>query len=141
MIIRWIPLLLILTTCSGVSLAEDADAVAPAQTAQQAALTWLAMVDAERYDDSWDASAPLFQAQVEKVQWGRMAAKARQPLGAKLSREMVVAEYRGELPNAPDADYVIFNFSTEFADGKTWVETVTMMRVADRWRGLGYFIK
>jgi hypothetical protein len=47
-----------------------------------------------------------------------------------------------ELPGAPDGDYAVIQFSTEFAHKRTARETVTPMRDADgEWRVSGYFIR
>ena len=47
-----------------------------------------------------------------------------------------------ELPGAPDGEYVVFQFDTQFERKRAAVETVTPMRDPDgSWRVSGYFIR
>jgi hypothetical protein len=47
-----------------------------------------------------------------------------------------------ELPGAPDGEYVVFQFDTQFEHKRAAVETVTPMRDPDgSWRVSGYFIR
>ncbi len=118
-----------------------ASAHAEPATAKAAITAWLKDLDAERYVASWDAAAPMFKAQVTQKQWEKMAAKARQPLGALVSRELTAAEYKSALPGAPAADYVIFVFTADYTERSGTTETVTAMLVGGTWRGVGYFIR
>jgi hypothetical protein len=45
------------------------------------------------------------------------------------------------LPGAPDGDYDIVRFNTEFANKHGAVETVVLTREAGGWKVDGYFIK
>lgn len=125
---------LLIFVCAGLAQADQ-------PTAKAAMTAWLKDLDAEQYADSWEAAAPMFQAQVSREQWQQMAAKARQPLGALVSRELTAAEYKSALPGAPPADYVIFVFTADYAERSGTTETVTAMLVDGAWRGVGYFIR
>ena len=47
-----------------------------------------------------------------------------------------------ELPGAPDGEYVVFQFDTQFERKRAAVETVTPMCDPDgSWRVSGYFIR
>ena len=70
-----------------------------------------------------------------------MAKKARQPLGDFSSRELIGAMYRSELPGAPTADYVVFQYKSEFKNKADAIETVTPMLVDGRWQVSGYFVR
>ena len=48
--------------------------------------SWLAVVDAERYDESWERACAVFKGVVPKDQWVRQIAGVRGPLGSVLSR-------------------------------------------------------
>jgi hypothetical protein len=66
----------------------------------------------------------------------------RQPLGDVVSRELTSTEHTTTLPGAPDGEYVVIQFATEFENKASAVETVTPMMDPDgSWRVSGYFIK
>jgi len=103
---------------------------------------WLAVVDAERYDDSWEQACTLFRGAVSKDQWVRQAAGVRGPLGPVLSREVASAEYTTKLPGAPDGEYVVIQYRTKFQNKAGAIETVTPMRDQDGvYRVSGYYIR
>jgi hypothetical protein len=119
--------------------AADNDAVSKAQNAAKA---WLALVDAEKYGQSWDEAALLFRSAVMKAEWERAAKATRAPLGALKSRTLKSANYTRSLPGAPDGEYVVIQFDTQFANKASAVETVTPMRDQDgAWRVSGYYIR
>ncbi len=137
---------LFLFGCGG----EDADNLRadPAQVAESvddaksAALEWLELVDDGDYGDSWDEAAEFFRGAVEKDQWERQLEGVRAPLGDVESREVMSATRRTSLPGAPDGEYVVIQYRTEFENKSSAVETVTPMRDADgEFRVSGYFIR
>ena len=110
--------------------------------AKAAALAWLAVVDAGHYAQSWDQGAVLFQEGVPKAQWESAVESARLPLGAVKSRQLTSATFARSLPGAPDGEYVVILFETDFQSRAAAVETVTPMREKDgSWKVSGYFIK
>lgn len=114
----------------------------PEQVAQQAAESWLGLVDAGKYAESWDEAAQLFKAAVTKDQWQSALEKVRTPLGKGLSRTLSSATYTKTLPNAPEGEYVVIKYDTAFEHKQGAVETVVPMMDKDgKWRVSGYFIK
>ena len=110
--------------------------------AERAARDWLAKADAADAAGTWAAAASLFQRAIPETQWARSLSVAREPLGPVVSRTLRDAKPATELPGAPDGEYVVFQFDTQFEHKRAAVETVTPMRDADgRWRVSGYFIR
>ena len=104
--------------------------------------SWLALVDRQKYGESWDAAAKLFQDNVARDTWKDALGAARGPLGKPVARSVKSAETRTSLPGAPDGKYVIIQFDTSFEHKKSAVETVTPMQEEDgSWKVSGYFIK
>ena len=104
--------------------------------------SWLAVVDAERYDESWERACAFFKGVVPKDQWVRQIAGVRGPLGSVLSRELASAEYSTKLPGAPDGEYVVIQYRTKFENKASAIETVTPMRDPDGvYRVSGYYIR
>ena len=103
---------------------------------------WLAVIDAEQYDDSWNQACTFFRGVVPKDQWVLQIAGVRGPLGSVLSREVASAEYTTKLPGAPDGEYVVIQYRTKFQNKADAVETVTPMRDPDGvYRVSGYYIR
>lgn len=110
--------------------------------AVQATKTWLALVDAGAYGQSWEEAAAYFKDAVKKTQWNQSATGVRKPLGAVVSRSLKSATYVTSLPGAPDGKYVVIQFSSSFKNKATATETVTPMLDKDgQWRVSGYYIK
>lgn len=104
--------------------------------------SWLAVVDAERYDESWERACAFFKGVVPKDQWVTQVTGVRGPLGSVLSREVASAEYTAKLPGAPDGEYVVIQYQTTFENKASAIETVTPMRDPDGvYRVSGYYIR
>ncbi len=124
---------------SGAALSQDA---ASGNLAKAAASNWLALTDAGSYGASWDKAAPAFQSAINKPGWEQALRNVRMPLGAVKARRLTKAEFTHSLPGAPDGDYFVLQFATQFENKAAAVETVTPMKAADgSWRVSGYFIK
>jgi hypothetical protein len=118
--------------------ALDQDEIAAAKNAE----AWLVLVDQQKYGESWDAAARLFQDTVARDMWKDALGAVRGPLGKIVSRRVKSAESRTSLPGAPDGKYVIIQYDTTFENKKNSVETITPMQEADgSWKVTGYFIK
>jgi Protein of unknown function (DUF4019) len=112
------------------------------QLAQQAAESWLALVDSGKYADTWQEAAQMFKAAVSKEKWQSMVGSVRDPLGKNTSRKLRSAKYTTSLPGAPDGQYVVIQYDTSFEHKQSAVETVTPMLDKDgKWRVSGYYIK
>lgn len=110
--------------------------------AQASAESWLALVDTQRYADSWEAAGAFFKTAVTSEKWQQAVRAARQPLGALKSRSLKSATATRTLPGAPDGDYVVLQFDASLEHKGAAVETVTVARQADgKWRVVGYFVR
>ncbi len=133
------------TTCLLLTLTLTAFAAGASEqktrAADQAAGKWLALVDARDYDESWRRAASLFKLQVNIEQWRSAVAAARKPLGSMISRKLIAANYLTSLPGAPDGEYVVLQYRSEFEHKKSAIETVTPMLDNGSWRVSGYYIR
>lgn len=110
--------------------------------AERVARDWLALVDAGNAAGSWADAASLFRGAVSEDQWAHALTAARGPLGAVRARSLHAAHPATELPGAPDGQYVVFEFHTQFERKRAAVETVSPMRDNDgRWRVSGYYVR
>jgi Protein of unknown function (DUF4019) len=119
--------------------AQDSDKVARAEAA---ALAWLALTDAGDFAQSWDKAASSFEASVSKPEWISAVANVRPPLGKLISRKVKSAKYSRSLPGAPDGDYVVIQYDSQFEHKAAAVETIVPSMDKDgSWKVSGYFIK
>ncbi len=137
---RYMPIIGMIVAAS----AGDAGSPTPeaAETAAiESAQSWLKMIDAGNYAESWNEAAESFRAAVKKDQWPQMLTSVRKPLGKVGSRKVLAKNYTESLPNAPKGKYVVIQFETAFENKKA-VETVTATLEKDgKWRMSGYYIK
>lgn len=119
-----------------------ADEAKKKSLAISSAEAWLRLADEGRYADSWKAASQYFRAAVQQDQWEAAMQGVRRPLGAAVSRTLGSSHYATSLPGAPDGEYVVIQYTTEFKNKKAAVETITPMLDADgEWRVSGYYIK
>ena len=109
--------------------------------ATDAALAWLALIDQEKYAESWEQSAVPFKKGITAESWAATVKSVRGPMGKLESRELSNRDFMTELPGAPKGEYVIIQFKSRFKNKKNAVETITPMLEDGKWKVSGYFIK
>lgn len=127
----------------GVVIALTAMAASDAEmAAAKSADAWLAVVDAGKYAESWDAASATFQKGVTKDAWVKAVSTVRGQVGKIESRKFSVAQALKDPPNAPPGDYIILQYISNFSNKNGATETVVMSLDSDkRWRTSGYFVK
>lgn len=120
--------------------------ISPSESASRpeglsSALDWITLLDQQRWKDSWDKAAALFQAGVSASQWASKAQFIRQSLGAASARNFKGATEASSLPGAPAGQYEIIQFQTNFAHKANAIETVVLAHDATGWKVAGYFIR
>jgi hypothetical protein len=111
------------------------------KAALASATAWLALADGGKYPETWDQAAGYFRNALSKDQWVASLERGRTPLGKVVARKLKSKMYTRTLPGAPDGEYVVIMYDTEFENKRSAVETVTPMLDKDgKWRVAGYFI-
>jgi hypothetical protein len=129
---------LLCLTCPG----AFGDTLPAVPAASHTAQSWLKLVDAGQYRQSYKDASSYFQSRISERKWVAKVKPVRAPLGALVSRNLHAAQYTTTLPGAPDGKYVVMQFDTSFQHKKSAVETVTAMMEPDgQWRVCGYFIR
>lgn len=135
-------LALLLLACMLLATPARAEDTTSTTKAQSAADAWLSVTDSADYAQSWEKTAGLFQSAVTQSKWKADLEKVRLPLGKVKSRKLESADLTRVLPNAPDGEYVVMQYRSQFERHSNIVETVTSMREADgSWKIVGYYIK
>ncbi len=119
--------------------AQDAKDVAQARAAAE---HWLALADKGQHGVAWSEAAESLQKAVGKPEWEQALQSARTQLGGLKRRTLKSATYTKKLPGAPEGEYVVIVYSSEFAGKADAVETVTPARAGDgSWKVSGYFVR
>jgi len=109
--------------------------------AKTAGLTWLKLVDAGKYADSWREASTFLKGMVTEQKWADALNQSREPLGLVNKREFKSTDFTHDVPRAPKGDYWVIQFLTDF-DGNNAIEIVTVMFDKDgKWHVSGYAIK
>ncbi|MCE9677768.1 DUF4019 domain-containing protein [Shewanella sp. AS1] len=128
-------LILILSLCfSPLLFAQD-------DSASSTAKAWLELVDAGNYSESWQQTDDFFKEQVSVSKWDETLAAVRPPFGKMISRTELNQQNHAALPGAPDGEYLIIQFQTEFENKQAAVETLTLSKASGDWLPVGYFIQ
>ena len=138
--LRIVSIVLIVLVFATLAVAQDN--TAKIKAAEAASEAWLKFVDSGDYSQSWVEASSLFKSHVTEKEWEQKVLAARSPLGALFDRKLKAAQYKTELPGAPDGQYVVIQYDSSFANKKSAVETVTPTLDKDgQWRVSGYYIK
>jgi hypothetical protein len=112
------------------------------KSAARAAETWLAVVDAGRYGESWDQASDAFRKAITREKWVEAVTSVRNQVGRFESRTTALTQPIKDPPNAPPGHYIILEYTSNFANKNAATETVVMALDHDkRWRTSGYFVK
>lgn len=98
---------------------------------------WLALVDAYKWLDSWNATGQSFKELNTSETWASTAKGIQPALGAVLSR---TASSQEAVP-APPAGYEMVKFRTSFENKPDATETLTLVREDASWKVVGYWIE
>ena len=121
----------------------------PIQTGGEVAATaaadvWLGLLDDGQYDRTYETAAKILQNLVGKQNFVDLLNKKRTPLGKLVSRKMQSATASHNLQGAPEGQYVVIQYNTEFEHKKVAAETVTVAldtAGGGQWRVSGYYVR
>jgi hypothetical protein len=108
--------------------------------AANAGQKWLSLLDAEKYEESWKQAGSMFRDEVKQEQWVAALERSRQPLGAPVSRTAARVDFTKTLRGAPDGDYAIIHFTTEFKNKTSITERLTLVKEDGKWQAAAYAI-
>jgi Protein of unknown function (DUF4019) len=109
--------------------------------AQRQAMGFLGYLDDGRFADSYAYTGMLLRAQADRELFTSQIQKARAGTGALQARELIDASYSTSVEGAPEGQYVILHYHSNFAGRPDTVETITLAMAKGYWRVDGYYIK
>lgn len=121
-------------------LSEKPDAE-KAAAATAAAEEFLALIDAEQYDKSWEAASTPLKNKVAQEKWREHLSKARAQVGPLVARQQEKAIYSTSAQDQPDGEYIVLTYESSFKNIEGVTETITVMLDGASWKVGGYFIQ
>jgi hypothetical protein len=112
----------------------------PEDEAAAAGEKWLVLLDNHKYEDSWKQAGSMFRGEVTQEQWVGSLEKFREPLGASVTRKATRVNFAKTLRAAPDGDYAIIHYTTDFTNKSTVTERLTLVKEDGRWQAAAYAI-
>ncbi len=106
-----------------------------------AAMEWLALVDDQNWSESWRRAGSFFRSSVSEEAWSSSASSLRNPLGALKSRAVLKVTKATSLPGAPDGEYELIEFQSNFENKRMAIETLVLQKEGETWKAVGYFIR
>ena len=133
-----IGLLAVFLTASMQGLTADANVAA----AEAAAQSWLALLDAGNYSQTWSTAATHLRNSIPESQWVSRLTEIRSHVGSVKSRSLKSAEFVQAQSGATAGEHVTIRFATQFEHKPDATEIVTPTKDSDgQWRVDAYSIK
>ena len=124
-----------------IAAASLTGAAAPAkEDAEARARNWVALIDAQKYEESWTEASSFFRNGAKRQDWVQMLKNVRRGMGSVITRKSMKTTMTNSLPGALDGEYAVFQFDTALQNKAKAVETVTMVQEGGRWKAAGYLI-
>ncbi len=103
-----------------------------------AATHWLAEIDTNKVEESYDDGCTAFQLKVGKQQWITVLKALRPSIGTVSSRTEQSAEYKPDGFEGLEGECVVIKYNSVFTVLGPAYEVVVMKRENGQWRGAGY---
>src|SRR5689334_5930601 len=110
---------------------------APEKAAQEAAESWLRLIDAGKYAESWDELAEVAKANVTKESWEKLRNDGATPNGADegKARKLTHAQSTSSLRSVKDKAGVMLSYRSRLDSHRSVTEIVELVQEEGRgWR-------
>lgn len=128
-----------------VDLSELDDPVEPdspeVAAADQAARSWLTLVDEGNIEDAWASAANVFQVSISPQRLKAAIGDGRRGLDSLAARTLVGFRHVTNPSNAAPGEYVVLQYRLRGSPAWSALETVMPRREKGAWRVAGYAIK
>ena len=132
--------LILVLVLAGIASAVTTVAAPAEEEASLAGQKWLALLDDQKYEESWTQAGSMFRAEVMQDQWVAVLKRLHQPMGPMLSRATARVDLVKTLRGAPDGDYAIIHYTTSFKNKADVTERLTLVKEDGRWQAAAYAI-
>jgi hypothetical protein len=110
----------------------------PSTEALATAQSWLAQIDAGKYEQSYAEGCTAFHNKVSENEWTIVLKSMRPPFGDLVSRKVASHSYRPEGYEGLEGECMIITYNTSFSKNDNVVEIVVLKREQGKWLGAGY---
>jgi hypothetical protein len=100
---------------------------------------WLALLDDQKYEESGKQAGSMFRNEVKPDSWVASLKRFHDPLGSLVSRTASKVDFAKTLRGAPDGDYAIIHYTSEFKN-KSITERLTLVKEDDNGQVAAYAI-
>jgi hypothetical protein len=107
-------------------------------TARKAAESWLPLLDAQEYGESWERLSPIVKRMLRKEHWEIGLTELRTPLGKLKARELFSTDYIRALKEYPKREGVLVRFVSQFENGAIFEDVGTIHDRDGKWRVISY---
>ena len=107
----------------------------------QAAKSWLALMDANKYAESWQAASTSFQGAVTADKWAATAQQVRAQVGTLQTRSIASITPKVVASGPAAGQYEMVQYASKFSTAGAVHETVALVKQGSVWKAAGYFIK
>lgn len=118
----------------GASAVGEEELILATQVAEQ----WLALIDQGKYAETWPVTSRFFQTNMPQDKWVQVLTSANQTLGKAVDRKMSGREARSNIEGAPQGQYILVGYATDFERKPGLLETVTLIGEDGTWKVVGY---
>jgi hypothetical protein len=132
--------LILVVTLAGIAGALVTAAAPAEEEASATGQKWLALLDDQKYEESWNQAGSMFRDEVKQDQWVAVLKRLREPMGPQISRTTARVDFVKTLRGAPDGDYAIIHFTTSFQNKSGVTERLTLVKEDGRWQVAAYAI-
>ncbi len=109
--------------------------------AKKAAQNWMSLIDGEKYSQAYSLTAPYFKENISEKSWLSKIKPVLQSRSPISDRKLFASKHFTSLPDAPDGDYFVMQFSSEGSKKNETIETITPVLDNGQWKVCGYYIK
>ncbi len=131
--------LILTVTLAAIAAAFAVAATPSGDEASAVGQKWLALLDDQKYEESYTAAGSMFRNEVRHDDWLASLEKFRRPLGSLVSRSASRVDLAKTLPAAPNGDYAIIHYKTSLQN-KTITERLTLVLDDGKWQVYAYAI-
>jgi hypothetical protein len=100
--------------------------------------TWVAQIDAGKYDDSYAFGCSDLHDKVPEDRWETVLKALRTPWGPVVSRQMTKHIYKPNGFEGSEGEFMVITYNTAFQKLDTATEVVVLKWDGGKWRGAGY---
>lgn len=116
-----------------------AEANAEENAAVVAAKSWLTLIDAGKFELSWEKAGSILQTESDQKIWSQYLQGIRDVMGKVQSRKTVRSTAVSRLHGMPDGEYYqIQNEAT--LDDRTGIERITIAKQNNGWKVVAYML-